>query len=202
MSTTGKKRPARGLPPFDPAWPAVRARVYRGQVALILPFDGVLPHVDPDAFVAPTATLIGRVTVAAGAGVMFGAVLRADRDAIVLGSGSNLQDNVVVHCDRGSPATIGRGVSVGHGAVLHGCTIEDDCLIGMNATVLNGAVLGTGSLIAGGAVVLESTVVPPRSLLAGVPAKVRRTITDEELERIRTNARTYRELAAAYRTAS
>ena len=169
-------------------------------MATILPFDGVLPEVDPSAFVAPNATLIGRVTVAAEAAVMFGAVLRADRDAIVLGPGSNLQDNVVVHGDSGSPAVIGAGVSVGHGAVLHGCTLEDDCLIGMNATVLNGAVIGTGSLIAGGAVVLENTVVPPRSLVAGVPAKVRRAITDEELERIRTNARTYRTLAGSYRT--
>lgn len=166
---------------------------------LLLPFDGVLPEVDPSAWIAPTATLIGRVRVEADAVVMFGAVLRADRDAIVLGPGSNLQDNVVVHGDPGSPARIGAGVSVGHGAVVHGCTIEDDCLIGMNATVLNGAVIGAGSLVAGGAVVLEGTQVPPRSLLAGVPAKVRRAIADEELERIRTNATTYRELAAAYR---
>ena len=166
---------------------------------LLLPFDGVLPEVDPSAWIAPTATLIGRVRVEADAVVMFGAVLRADRDAIVLGPGSNLQDDVVVHGDPGSPARIGAGVSVGHGAVVHGCTIEDDCLIGMNATVLNCAVIGAGSLVAGGAVVLEGTQVPPRSLLAGVPAKVRRAIADEELERIRANAATYRELAAAYR---
>jgi carbonic anhydrase/acetyltransferase-like protein (isoleucine patch superfamily) len=90
-------------------------------------------------------------------------------------------------------------VSVGHGAVVHGCTIGDDVLIGMNATLLNGAVIGAGSLVAGGAVVLEGTAVPPRSLVAGVPATVRRAITDEELEAIRRNAATYRELAAAYR---
>lgn len=168
-------------------------------MALILPFDGVLPEVHPSAFLAPTATLIGRVRVAADAVVMFGAVLRADRDAIVLGPGSNLQDNVVVHGDPGSPALLGAGVSVGHGAVVHGCTIEDDCLVGMNATVLNGAVVGTGSLIAGGAVVLEGSVVPARSLVAGVPGKVRRGISDEELARIRANAATYRDLAAAYR---
>ena len=168
-------------------------------MALILPFDGVLPEVHPSAFLAPTATLIGRVRVAADAVVMFGAVLRADRDAIVLGPGSNLQDNVVVHGDPGSPALLGAGVSVGHGAVVHGCTIEDDCLVGMNATVLNGAVVGTGSLIAGGAVVLAGSVVPARSLVAGVPGKVRRGISDEELARIRANAATYRDLAAAYR---
>lgn len=159
----------------------------------------MLPQVHPSAFVASTAVLIGRVRVEEDAVVMFGAVLRADRDAIVLGRGSNLQDTVVVHGDPGSPAVIGAGVSVGHGAVVHGCVIEDDCLIGMNATVLNGAVIGAGSLIAGGAVVLEGTAVPERSLVAGVPGKVRRTISDEELQRIRGNAATYRELAAAYR---
>src|SRR5579875_2482531 len=168
-------------------------------MAVILPFDGARPEVDPSAYVAPTATLIGRVRVAADAVVMFGAVLRGDRDAIVLGSGSNLQDNVVVHCDPGSPTEVGTGVSVGHGAVLHGCTIGDDCLVGMNATVLNGAVIGAGSLVAGGAVVLEGTEIPARSLVAGVPAKVRRTLTDEEVDRIRENAATYLALAGVYR---
>jgi carbonic anhydrase/acetyltransferase-like protein (isoleucine patch superfamily) len=170
--------------------------------ALRLPFETHSPEVAESAFLAPTAVLIGRVRVEEDAVVMFGAVLRADRDAIVLGAGSNLQDNVVVHGDPGSPAVIGQGVSVGHGAVVHGCTIEDDCLIGMNATVLNGAVIGAGSLVAGGAVVLEGTVVPPRSLVAGVPGRVRRAITDEELDRIRANAATYQALAAAYRPQS
>jgi carbonic anhydrase/acetyltransferase-like protein (isoleucine patch superfamily) len=166
----------------------------------ILPFAGALPEIHPSAFIAATAVLIGDVRVEEDAVVMFGAVLRADRDAIVLGAGSNLQDTVVVHGDPGSPAMIGAGVSIGHGAVVHGCTIGNDCLIGMNATVLNGARIGAGSLVAGGAVVLESTEVPPRSLVAGVPAKVRRRITDDELERIRRNAATYRELASAYRS--
>jgi carbonic anhydrase/acetyltransferase-like protein (isoleucine patch superfamily) len=166
----------------------------------ILPFGGALPEIHPSAFIAATAVLIGDVRVEEDAVVMFGAVLRADRDAIVLGAGSNLQDTVVVHGDPGSPAMIGAGVSIGHGAVVHGCTIGNDCLIGMNATVLNGARIGAGSLVAGGAVVLESTEVPPRSLVAGVPAKVRRRITDDELERIRRNAATYRELASAYRS--
>lgn len=169
-------------------------------MATILPFEGVLPRVHPSAYLAPTATLIGDVVVEADAVVMFGAVLRADRDRIVLGRGSNLQDNVVVHGDPGSPALLGAGVSVGHGAVVHGCTIGDDCLIGMNATVLNGAEIGAGSLVAGGAVVLESTRLPARTLAAGVPAKPRRETTDEEVDRIRRNAQTYRDLAAAYRS--
>jgi carbonic anhydrase/acetyltransferase-like protein (isoleucine patch superfamily) len=105
---------------------------------------------------------------------------------------------VVVHADPGFPARIGARVSVGHAAVVHGCTIEDDCLIGMSATVMNGAVIGTGSLVAAGAVVLEGTVVPPRSLVAGVPAKVRRTLDDGEVDAVKENAAHYRELAQEY----
>jgi carbonic anhydrase/acetyltransferase-like protein (isoleucine patch superfamily) len=130
---------------------------------------------------------------------MFGAVLRADRDRIVLGKGSNLQDNVVVHGDPGSPALIGEGVSVGHSAIVHGATIENDCLIGMGATLLNGSVIGAGSLVAAGSVVLEGTVIPPGSLVAGVPAKVRRELTESEREAIRKNALTYQELGRSYR---
>jgi carbonic anhydrase/acetyltransferase-like protein (isoleucine patch superfamily) len=130
--------------------------------------------------------------------VFFGAVLRGDRATITLGEGSNLQDNVLVHCDPGTPTTVGMGVSVGHGAVLHGCTIEDGCLIGMSATVLNRAVIGSESLVAAGAVVLEDTVIPPRSLVAGVPAKVRRELTDDEVAGLHRNAQTYVELSRTY----
>ena len=165
---------------------------------LIIEFEGKKPNVSQSAWVAPNATLIGNVTLAAESSVFYGAVLRADTDSISLGEASNLQDNVVVHCDSGVPTVIGSGVSVGHGAVIHGCTIEDDCLIGMHATVMNRAVVGRGSLIAGGAVVLEDTVIPPNSLVAGVPAKVRRELTDQELEGIRKNAAHYVELARAH----
>jgi carbonic anhydrase/acetyltransferase-like protein (isoleucine patch superfamily) len=164
----------------------------------LIPFDRVLPVVDPTAFVADNATLVGRVTVHAGASVWFGAVMRGDTDDLVLGERSNLQDNVVVHADPGSPAIIGAGVSVGHGAVVHGCRIEDGSLIGMNATVLNGAVIGAQSLVAAGAVVLEGTIVPPRSLVAGVPAKVRRALSDDEVAALQLNADTYAERAQAY----
>jgi carbonic anhydrase/acetyltransferase-like protein (isoleucine patch superfamily) len=169
---------------------------------LLLPFDGVTPEVHPDAFIAPNATLIGRVTVAAGAGVFFGCVLRGDTDSISIGEGSNVQDNVSMHTDVGLQLRVGRGVSIGHGAVVHGCVIEDDCLIGMGATVLNRAVIGAGSLVAAGAVVLEDTVIPPRSLVAGVPAKVRRELTDDEVEGVRGNAAHYVELSASYRSAA
>ncbi len=164
----------------------------------VIPFDGHEPTVDPTAFVADNATLVGRVTVGAGASVWFGAVMRGDTDDLTLGAGSNLQDNVVVHADPGSPAVIGAGVSVGHGAVIHGCIIEDGCLIGMNATVLNRAVIGAESLVAAGSVVLEDTVIPPRSLVAGVPAKVRRPLTEEEVAAMKVNADTYVARAAKY----
>lgn len=164
----------------------------------ILAFDGHTPDIAADSWVAASATVIGRARLAATSSVFFGAVVRADADSITLGSGSNLQDNVVVHADPGFPASIGSGVSVGHGAVLHGCTIGDNSLIGMNATVLNGAVIGEFSLVAAGAVVLEGTVVPAGSLVAGVPAKVRRELTAEEREGIVRNASGYVTLSRAY----
>ena len=167
--------------------------------SLVLPFEGEVPQLDDTAWVAPNATVIGRVTLGPESSVFYGAVLRGDTDSITLGARSNLQDNVVVHCDTGIPTSIGSGVSVGHAAVLHGCTVEDDCLIGMSATVLNGAVIGAGSLVAAGAVVLEGTVIPPGSLVAGVPAKVRRPLTDDELEKVRGNATHYVELSRQHR---
>ncbi|QJU52746.1 gamma carbonic anhydrase family protein [Herbiconiux sp. KACC 21604] len=169
---------------------------------MIISYNGVAPEIAPDAWVAPTATLIGRVTLSARSSVYYGAVLRGDNDPIVLGEGSNLQDNVVVHTDLGSAVTVGAGVSVGHGAVLHGCTVEDGSLVGMNATVLNGAVIGAGSLVAAGAVVLEGTVVPPGSLVAGVPAKVRRELSEEERAGILRNAGRYLELTPGHAAAT
>lgn len=149
------------------------------------------PVIAESAFVAAGAVIVGDVTLLEDSSVWYNAVLRAEAAPIVLGSGSNLQDTVVCHVDAGFPLTIGSNVSVGHGAVLHGCTIGDDSLVGMGATVLNGAVVGSGSLVAAGAVVLEGTEVPPGSLVAGVPAKVRRELTDAEREAIRTNADHY-----------
>lgn len=167
-------------------------------MARLLPFQGRLPQVHPSAYLAETAVLIGDVTVHENAVIMFGAVLRGDMDRIVLGAGSNLQDNVVVHTDTGMSAVIGADVSVGHNATVHACTVEDECLISMGSTVLSRSTIGTGSLIAAGAVVLEGTAIPPRSLVAGVPAKVRREIGQSDLARIRRNAVAYRELAAEY----
>jgi carbonic anhydrase/acetyltransferase-like protein (isoleucine patch superfamily) len=166
---------------------------------LLVTFDGQTPAVDATAFVAPNATLIGRVTLAAGSSVFYGSVLRGDTDSIFIGERSNVQDNVSMHTDSGLQLVVGSGVSIGHGAVVHGCVIEDDCLIGMGATILNRAVIGTGSLVAAGAVVLEDTVIPPGSLVAGVPAKVRRPLSADEQNGVKANAAHYVELAVAHR---
>jgi len=146
-------------------------------------------------YIAPSAVLVGDVTVEEGASVWHGAVLRGDFDSIVVGEDSNVQDNVVVHVDRGMPALIGARVTVGHAAVLHGCTIEDDCLIGMSATINSGARIGTGSLVASGALVRESAEFPPRSVIAGVPAKVLRPVDETLRRRIDLSWPIYRELA-------
>lgn len=159
------------------------------------------PSVEADAWVADTATVVGSVVLGTASGVFYGAVLRADTESVSVGCGSNIQDSATVHADPGSPARIGDGVSVGHGAVLHGCTVEDGSLIGMNATVLNGAVVGAESLVAANALVPEGTEIPPRSLVAGVPAKVRRSLRDTELEHLRHNAEVYRELTQRHRDA-
>ncbi|MDQ0936052.1 gamma carbonic anhydrase family protein [Streptomyces turgidiscabies] len=166
--------------------------------ALITGIGGRDPKVDEDVFVAPTSSVIGDVTLRAGASVWYGAVLRGDVERISVGARSNIQDNCTLHADLGFPVTIGERVSVGHNAVVHGATVEDDCLIGMGATVLNGAVIGAGSLVAAQALVPQGMEVPPGSLVAGVPAKVRRELTVEEREGISLNGTMYAELAKAH----
>lgn len=141
-------------------------------------------NIHPTAFIAPGAVVLGNVTLGARASVWYGAVLRADVDAIVIGEATNLQDGTIVHVDAGLPARIGARVGVGHRAILHGCTVEDDCLIGMGSVLLNGVEIGTGSVVAAGAVVPEGTRVPPGSLIVGVPARVTRPVDDALRERI------------------
>ncbi|MFF2412159.1 gamma carbonic anhydrase family protein [Streptomyces sp. NPDC058092] len=169
--------------------------------ALITAMGGKEPDIDAEAFTAPTSVVIGEITMAAGSSAWYHAVLRADCGPIVIGADSNIQDNCSVHVDPGFPVTVGERVSVGHNAVLHGCTIEDDVLVGMGATVLNGARIGAGSLVAAQALVPQGMQVPPGSLVAGVPAKVKRQLTEEELEGIKFNAVGYVELAKAHRQA-
>jgi carbonic anhydrase/acetyltransferase-like protein (isoleucine patch superfamily) len=169
--------------------------------ALVAGVGGKEPAIDPEAFAAPTSVVMGDVSVAAGASVWYQTVLRADCGPITIGAGSNIQDNCTVHSDPGFPVTVGERVSVGHNAILHGCTVEDDVLVGMGATVLNGAHIGTGSLIAAQALVPQGMRVPPGSLVAGVPAKVRRELTQEERDGIKLNAAVYLDLAAQHRDA-
>jgi carbonic anhydrase/acetyltransferase-like protein (isoleucine patch superfamily) len=166
---------------------------------LIIPINGRAPQLHAQSWVAPNASVIGPVTLAAKASVWYSTTLRAEFEPIEIGFGTNLQDGVTVHVDPGFPARIGAGVSVGHNAVLHGCTVEDDCLVGMGAIVLNGAVIGAGSLIAAGAVVPQGAVIPPRSLVAGVPGKVRRDLSDDEVAANRLNAQVYQGLIELHR---
>ena len=169
--------------------------------ATVLSLGDAEPRVPTTAFVAPGARLIGDVTLGEAASVWYNAVLRGDSAPIVIGAGSNLQDNVTVHVDAGSGVVLGENVSVGHNAVVHGCTVGDGSLIGMGSVILSGARIGAGCLVAGGAVVLEGTVVPDGSLVAGVPAKVRRPLTDEERARLLRNAEVYLEHTARHTAA-
>jgi carbonic anhydrase/acetyltransferase-like protein (isoleucine patch superfamily) len=170
--------------------------------ALIVTISGHRPQLDPQAWAAPNASLIGRVRLAARASVWYSATLRAEAEPIEIGAGTNIQDGVTVHVDPGFPVRVGSGVSVGHNAVLHGCTIEDGALIGMGAIVLNGAVVGAGALVAAGALVPQGVVIPPGSLVAGVPGRVRRELTDAEAEGNRHNAAVYEHLADLHRGAT
>ena len=165
----------------------------------ILTVSGHTPRLDPDAFVAPGATVAGNVTLAGGVSVWFGCSVRAEASAVTIGRDTNLQDLTVVHTDAAYPTTVGERVTVGHRAVLHGCTIEDDVLIGMGAVVLNGAHVGAGAVVAAGAVVREGTEVPPMTLAVGVPATVKqRPVPDVP----RPNVANYLDLADAYRSAT
>lgn len=168
-------------------------------MANIISFGGHTPKIHPTAWVAPSATLIGNVTIGAGASVWFGAVLRGDLDMIELGEGSNLQDNVVVHTDRGVPTIIGKNVGVGHLALLHGTRIGDGSLIGMGAKLLNHSVVNDRVFVAAGALVLEGKELTSDHLYAGIPAKDRGVMGAEMAERVRTNAFNYQDLAAKYR---
>lgn len=169
--------------------------------ALIAGVGGKDPRIDPGAFLAPTCVVVGEVSVAAGASVWYHTVVRADCGPVLLGPDCNIQDNCTLHSDPGSPLSVGARVSVGHNAVLHGCVVEEDVLIGMGATVLNGARIGAGSLVAAQALVPQGMRVPPGSMVAGVPARVRRQLTDEEREGIKLNAAVYLDLSKAHRAA-
>ncbi len=151
-----------------------------------------------DTYVAQNATLAGDVHLGDNVTILFGAVLRADMDSITIGNGSNVQDNAVIHESTGKPVVIGENVSIGHGAIIHGAKIENNCLIGMGAIILNDAKIGEGSLIAAGALVSEHKEIPPRSLVMGIPGKVVRELTDEEVAANIRNAQTYVSVGRRY----
>ena len=158
------------------------------------------PLIDESAYVAVEATVIGDVRLAANTSVWAGAVLRGDNEPIVVGEGSNVQEGAVMHTDPGCPLTLGEGVTVGHQAMLHGCTVGDGSLIGIQSVVLNNAVIGKECLVGAGAIVTEGKVFPDRSLILGAPAKVVRTLSDEDVENLRRNAQTYIHRRALFKT--
>jgi carbonic anhydrase/acetyltransferase-like protein (isoleucine patch superfamily) len=169
---------------------------------VIIPLPDRVPEVDLEAWVAPGATVVGAVRLGPSVGIWYGAVLRGDGDSITIGARSNIQDGCAVHADPGFPVVLGEGVSVGHNAVVHGCTIEDDVLIGMGAVVMNGCRVGAGTMVGAGALLPAGTVVPPGSLVVGAPGKVRRETTAEERDLIALNAVHYLEALALHRAAN
>jgi gamma-carbonic anhydrase len=166
---------------------------------MIRVYRGIQPRIAASAYIDPSAQVIGDVVVGERSSIWPNVTARADVNSIHIGDESNIQDNCVLHCDAGLfPLKIGNRVTVGHLAMLHGCTIEDDCLIGIGAIVLNGAKIGRGSVIAAGAVVPEGAEIPPRSMVMGVPAKVKRELTPEERERFSQNAKHYVDSAQVF----
>ena len=160
--------------------------------------DGQEPQLDPGAWVAPSADLIGDVRIGRAGSVWFGAVIRADNTPIIIGAESNIQDGAIGHSDPGIPLLIGERVTVGHQAILHGCTIADDCLIGMGARILNGAVLEPECIVGAGALITEGKSFPAGSLIVGSPGRVVRQLTDDEKRALRMSAAHYAEKAARY----
>lgn len=161
--------------------------------------DGREPVIDPEAWVAPTAVVVGAVTLGPRVSVWYQTVVRGDREAITIGAGSNLQDGTVVHADPAYPTELGENVTVGHRAVLHGCKVGSNTIIGMGAVLLNGAQVGEQCLVGAGALVPPGMVVPPRSLVLGAPAKVKRELTEDEIEGCRQNGLRYQALFREHR---
>ena len=166
---------------------------------MIYALDGQAPEIDADAWVAPGAHVMGRVRLGAGVGVWFGAALRGDNEWISVGEATNIQENCVLHTDMGFPLTIGRDCTIGHKAMLHGCTIGDGTLIGMGATVLNGAKIGKGCLIGACALITEGKEIPDGSLVMGSPGRVVRELDEAARARLIASAVGYRANAARFR---
>lgn len=162
---------------------------------LCVEYEGHTPRLAKGVLAAPNATAVGQVTAQPGVSLWYGAVVRGDQMPIAIGENTNIQDNAVLHVSTVDPLTLGKSVTVGHGAILHGCTVGDNCLIGMGAVLLNRCVIGENCLVAAGSLVTEGTLVPPGSLVMGSPARVKRPLTPEELESLSKSAETYLRLA-------
>lgn len=150
--------------------------------------------INEDAFIAPSADVLGDVTIGKGSSMWYGSVARGDMSYITIGKCTNIQDNATVHVDTNQPCEIGDYVTVGHNAVVHGCKIGNNCLIGMGSIVLNGAVVGDNCIIGAGALITEGAIIPPNSLVMGAPGKVRREVSEEEIKNVKHNAVRYEEL--------
>lgn len=169
---------------------------------MIREWNGHRPRIDPTAYVHESAEVIGKVVIKKNASIWPNAVLRGDIEEIVIGDETNIQDNTVIHTDYGSPTILGKGISVGHSVILHGCTIEDDCLIGMGSIVLGRVTVEKECLIGAGALVSPGKTIPSGSLVVGVPAKVKRALEADEIEDIKRNTKDYLRLAEAHRKTS
>ncbi len=165
----------------------------------IIAYDGAMPNIAEGVFVAPSAVIVGNVTLEEEASVWFQAVIRGDLNGICIGKGTNVQDGCIVHVTHERGVSVGEGVTIGHGAILHGCTIESRCLVGMRSTVLDGSCIGEESIVAAGSLVTEDKKYPPRSLIMGTPAKVVRSLSADDIKMILTFASSYLELARRYR---
>jgi len=166
---------------------------------MIEQFQGKSPNIDKSCFIASSADVIGDVTIGENSSIWYHAVLRGDVDRIEVGSYCNIQDGTIVHVAAGFPTIIGNNVTIGHGAIIHGCTIKDGAFIGMGAIILDGAVIGEGALIGAGALVTEGKEIPPRTLVMGVPARVIKKLPPEYMEIIRKRPFEYAELAQKYK---
>lgn len=167
-------------------------------MAIFIAFEGREPRVDPTAFLAPTAVLIGDVVVKGGATIWFGAVLRADFDRIEVGEGTSIQDNVVLHTAHDLPTIIGSNVTIGHLSVLEGCVVENDAVVGMGSIVLHRARIGHGAMVAAGSVVKEGTYIPPGVMAAGVPATVKKHLSGLAAKWVKFSAKEYHMLRLRY----
>ena len=165
----------------------------------IISYDGVMPNIAKSVFVAPSAVIVGNVTLEEESSVWFQAVIRGDLNGICIGKGTNVQDGCIIHVTHERGVSVGEGVTIGHGAILHGCTIESRCLVGMRSTVLDGSRIGEESIVAAGSLVTEDKEYPPRSLIMGTPARVVRSLSADDMKMILTFASSYLELAKRYK---